>query len=117
MFKIDGTTFDGYLNYRAGSSCADIEAKIIGGVDDETLGRLKDATLLEDLLVEYGEVKKVRGTYQLFGWRRIENAEDGLIISWQTYRTTDIEQMKRDNEDLTQAILELAAIVGGDGNG
>lgn len=113
MFRINGTVFNGYLNYTAGQSGADIEAKIEGGVDEDTLIMLKNATLLEDLIVEYGEVKGVRGTYQLFGWRKIENVRDGLTISWQTYRTTDIEKLKQDNEDLTQALLELAEIVGG----
>lgn len=117
MFRINDVVFNGYLNYTAGASGADIEAKIEGGVDEETLIALKNATLLEDLEVDYGEIKGVRGTYQLFGWRKIENVRDGVRISWQTYRTTDIEQIKQDNEDLTQAVLELAQIVGGDANG
>jgi len=116
MIRIAGLIFNSVPNYHAGDSGADIEVKIFGGVDEETLLLLKNATMLEDLTVEYGEVKEVRGTYQLFGWRKIENVRDGLTISWQTYRTTDIESLRQENEDLTQALLELAEIVGG-GNG
>lgn len=116
MFRIEGIVFDGYLNYTAGASGADIEAKIEGGVDETVLNKLKNATILEDLDVEYGEVKGVRGVYQLFGWRKVENVRGGLTVSWQTYRTTDIEKIKQDNEDLTKALLELAQIIGG-GNG
>ncbi len=114
MVRIAGLEIEASVVYNAGPSNADIEIKITGGVDDETLNLLKNATELEDLEVDYGEIKGVRGTYQLFGWRKIENVRDGLRISWQTYRTTDIEQIKQDNEDLTQAVLELAQIVGGD---
>ena len=84
-------------------------------MSDEELLSLRSAALLEELEVNYGKVGGVIATYNLVGWKAIEN-RNGLRVRWQTYRTTDLEALKQENEDLTQALLELAEIVGG-GNG
>lgn len=118
MIRIAGKTFDCPINYFAGEQNADIEITLPTDVkltDDEILS-LKNATLLEELEVNYGEVKGVLGSYNLVGWKAVENTWNGIRFRWQTYRTTDLEALKQENEDLTQALLELAEIVGG-GNG
>lgn len=118
MFRVSEKLYDGAVNLHAGETGSDIEVIIPVDVpvSDDDLMDLKGATVLEDLIVEYGEVKGVRGTYSLCGWQSIENTRLGLRIRWQTYRSTDINQLRQENEDLTAALLELAAIVGG-GNG
>ena len=117
MVRIDGKTYDCSPNYHAGESGADIEIAFPLGYEmsDEELLSLRSAALLEELEVDYGKVGGVIATYNLVGWKAIEN-RNGLRVRWQTYRTTDLEALKQENEDLTQALLELAEIVGG-GNG
>ena len=84
---------------------------------DEDILKIRDATLLEEVALDYNEQPVVVRRYNLIGWRAIEQVRFGLCFRWQTYRTTDIEQLRQDNEDLTQALLELAEIIGGGENG
>ena len=77
---------------------------------------IKNAETLERLNMNYGEEIGVLATYHLIEWKKVEKVRYGIKFAWQTYSATDMEQLKQDNEDLTAALLELAAIVGG-GNG
>jgi hypothetical protein len=47
----------------------------------------------------------------------MERIGNNLKILWQTYVLNEVESIRQDNEDLTQAVLELAQIVGGEANG
>ena len=118
MVRIGNITFDCTANY----SNADVEIiiPISHEITDEELLTLKNSTLLEEVEVNYGEETGTIATYALCGWKSMERVYGGTRIRWQTYRTTDIEPLKeqlklaqQDNEDLTQALLELAEIVGG----
>ena len=84
---------------------------------DAQIESLKDAKTLERLEMEYGKEIGVMVTYNLIEWRKVEKVRQGMRFAWQTYRSTDIEQIRQDNEDLTQALLELAEIIGGGANG
>ena len=111
MIRIANHTFDAYLNQTNG----EIEVLIPNGtsVSDEQLVDIKNSKLLEELVSNFGSEPELIGTYSLVDWMAVERRPNGLIIRWQTYRTTDIDQLKQDNEDLTAALLELAEIVGG----
>lgn len=87
------------------------------GLTEEQIEAIKNAKLLERLNVNYGDVTGILAAYNLIEWRKVEKVRDGTRFAWQTYRTTDIEQLKQDNEDLTAAVLELAALIGGGNNG
>lgn len=118
MVRIGGITLNADVSYSAGENGGDIEIVIPYNVQltDEQLTSIRDAETLEELDVNFGVENGVIGTYVLLGWRAIEKGYNGLRIRWQTYRTTDIEQLKQDNEDLTAALLELAALIGGGNN-
>lgn len=120
MVRIANRLLDCIVNYSAGEGGADIEIRVKEGLTDEDILAIRDAEFLEEMEVNYGEVKDVIGKYVLVGWKSIIKGWDGLRFCWQTYRTTDLDEMKKqlekatqDNEDLTQALLELAEIVGG----
>lgn len=116
MVRIAGKTFDCPINYSAGPQNADIEIIIPSSakLSDDDIVAIKNADKLEELDYAYGKIGGVIGVYSLLGWQAVEMLYNGIRFRWQTYRTTDINQIKQDNEDLTQALLELAQIVGGD---
>lgn len=118
MIRIAGYTIDSNVNYRAGESGADIEIMVPfnTALTDEDITALKNATLIEELRNSYGTVGDVISEYVLVGWKAIERTPKGIFFRWQTYRTTDLDALRQENEELTEAILELAQIVGG-GNG
>ena len=109
MFRIRDTLYNGTVSLHSGEYGAYVEALFDEPPADEDLAGLKNAKELEDLEMNYGEVSGVRGVYALCGWKSIENTRNGVRICWQTYNSTDIENIK-------DAIFELAAIIGG-GNG
>ena len=95
--------------------------------DEEVSVFAPGLTLTEDDILEIRNAKEIREyattaagdenltkMYNLIVWKSVENVGGSIRFRWQTYRTTDINQLKQDNEDLTQAVLELAQIVGGD---
>lgn len=113
---------------RISDMCFDTDAEINGEtievtipkeyeLENEQIESLKNAKTLERLSMNYGKETGILAVYNLIEWRKVEKVRYGIRLAWQTYRTTDIEQIKQDNEDLTQAVLELAQIVGGDANG
>lgn len=116
MVRIGDLILDCVASYSANDSIAFVEIVVPATheITNDELLAIKDAQLLEELNVEYGEITGVKAVYALYGWQGFEKIWGGTRIRWQTYRTTDIEQIKQDNEDLTQALLELAQIVGGD---
>ena len=119
MIRIAGITINGNVNYIQGEHYAEVVLRIVdaSSITEEELSAIKNATELEEYVVAYGVEGDTGSQYALLGWRRVEKTWDGaLVIAWQTYRATDIETLRQDNEDLTQALLELAEIVGG-GNG
>ena len=115
MVRIAGRTYDCPINYNAGPESADIEIVVpkSASLSDEDVAAIKNATEMEEVDYNFGSEVGVIGTYALVGWKLVENLYNGTRFRWQTYRTTDIEKIKQDNEDLTQALLELAEIVGG----
>lgn len=84
---------------------------------DEQVEALKNAKTLERLEMNYGKETGVLATYNLIDWKKVEKSKYGMKFAWQTYSSTDIAQIRQDNEDITQAVLELAAIIGGGANG
>lgn len=112
MVRIAGMTFDTDIEINGET----VEATIPNEYDlsDEQVETLKNAKKLERLDMNYGKEVGVLASYNLVDWRKVEKERYGMRFGWQTYRTTDVDQLKQDNEDLTQALLELAEIVGGD---
>ena len=115
MIRIAGITLDCNVRYRAGDSGAEAEINVPSRITltDEQIIAIKNAEIIEEIDNKYGKAGDVIGTYSLVGWRSVEKTDDGIWFTWQTYRTTDLEQLRQENEDLTQALLELAEIVGG----
>lgn len=128
MFVIHGHTFSGSVNTRAGNDARAIAVLIPYDTDDAVINDIKDATLLEVL-----DGGNVVAQYRLTGWRRIAKVFGGIQIMWNTISTDEVdelkaqvaalqaenEQLERDNlqkaqdlEDLTQAVLELAELLG-----
>lgn len=105
-------------NYHAGEQNADVEITISPQVTltDEDIFAIKDAKVLEEITYDGYNKPVVCGIYNLVGWKYIKTTRFGVCFGWQTYRTTDLDVLKEENETLTEAILELAQIVGG-GNG
>ena len=110
MLRINDKIYNGNAYYKIDAS-GEIVADISDELSDEQISEIKNATLLQKL---DDRDQSVDGEYRLIGWRFIENTNNGIRVSWQTYVVTDVEQLRQDNEDLTSAILELAAIIGGD---
>ena len=114
MVKIAGMLIDTIISY----TNADLEIIVPNGatMSDENINLIKNADSVEELDVNFGEVKGTRGVYVLLGWRSVERLGKDIRFRWQTYRTTDLDALRQENEDLTQALLELAEIVGGTEN-
>lgn len=112
MIKIAGLKIDGRVNYVVGDANADIGVFIPNTVKltDKQILAITQADTLEEIAVEFGVEMGVVAKYHLITWRSFTNFPDGYRFKWQTYRTTDIE-------DLTQAVLDIANVVGGGENG
>ncbi len=119
MVRIANMIIPGYISYIVGDENADIELIIPDsvGLSQEQMQSVMTADTLEDIAENNGEAGDVIGVYHLLIWRSVTRIMGGYRFRWQTYRSTDISQIKADNEDLTQALLELAEIVGGNANG
>ena len=113
--RINGLVLDGDVNRRAGADSSDIELTVYEGenLSDENIITIKNATLIEELVRNYDDDYKVSASYNLLQWKSVNRTRFGTTFCWQTYKITDINQVKQDTEDLTQALLELAEIVGG----
>jgi hypothetical protein len=116
MIQIGGLTLDCFATYTANESGANVEVFVPNEINlsDDDIVAMKNATSIEQIEKNFGVVGNVVAEYSLVCWQSVVKRPTGIWFTWQTYRTTDIEQIKQDNEDLTQALLELAQIVGGD---
>lgn len=121
MVRIAGMVFDAAVDYFMGEN-ADIQLEIPYNysLSEAQMKSIRDADVLEELEYSYGQAGEVIGSYSLVGWKKIERTMRGHRFAWQTYRITEVEDLKRklaqaqqENEDLTEAVLELASIVGG----
>jgi len=112
MVRVGGIEFSDNFTYQVGIADATVVLDCGFQLTDEQILALKSADLLEAFDYNYGEEHAV-ATFALCGWKSIENTGRGQKITWQTYRLADIAELRQDNEDLTQAVLELAAIIGG----
>lgn len=108
MVRVAGYEYDLDAAVQVNLSDANIVMDVYRELKDDELLALKSAALLETYTTIDEEEKRV-GSYALVAWKSFEKTGRGYQIVWQTYRTEDIESIK-------DAILELAAIVGG-GNG
>lgn len=110
MILINGKKYKGNVIYCANAR-GDVSATFTGGLSDEDISNVLNANEIRELSNDTGETLSI---YSLVKWRGMEKSGNDLAVLWQTYIHDDIEQIKQDNEDLTQAVLELAQIVGGD---
>lgn len=119
MVRINDKLINGSVMMTDCGSYAAVELSVPSTVTltDEEMLEIRDASLIEEIAVDYGEPGEAIASYNLVGWISVSKVWDGIHFMWQTYRSTDINQIKQDNEDLTQAVLELAAIIGGGANG
>lgn len=129
MFRIANHTFEGAINFCALNSGKGIAVVLPADTSSSVMEDLKNATLIEVLDTE----NEVIGSYRLTGWRKMETVDNegvsGMMITWSTVNLDELDtlknemtalqaenaQLQSDNEDLTAAIMELAAIIGGDG--
>ena len=100
----------------------DVSAIFYGELDKEDVEEILDADSI-GVLDNNGVLV---GDYALIKWRRIELVDGGVQILWQTYVVGEVNTLKeriaalesdnsslrQENEDLTDALLELAEIVG-----
>ena len=112
MIRINGKNYQGIVIYNANYK-GDVAATFYGGIPDEDI---QGAIAAKEIASVSDDTGETLGIFALLGWRMMEKVENGLKITWQTYILNETETLKQDNEDLTQALLELADIVGG-GNG
>ena len=113
MIVINGNRYQGSVVYCANSR-GDLSATFTGGLSDEEITAVLNATEIREV---NDFTQETIAIYALVHWRGMERNGNDLTVLWQTYVHDDVENLKTDNEDLTQAVLELAAIIGGDGNG
>ena len=95
-------------------------------ISSDLIEQFKEAEVLHVL----GKKKEIVSTYRLTGWQSVEkvssNGHEGIAIKWFTITLDEFDQMRKhiqdleaenqslteENATLTDAILELAAIVG-----
>lgn len=121
MVRIDGRIYNGNVIYRMDDEHADISALLTKeeGFTDEEVMALQTASLLEELIVNYGVVEGVLNRFNLTGWRSVQRKMTGILFVWQTYKVTEIDTLKEqlaaaqeENKALEDALVELADIVG-----
>ena len=129
MFVIKGHEFGSNVNTRAGTDARAIAAVVPESTSEAVIDEIKNADLLEVL----DGAGQVTARYQLTGWRSIARVFTGIQLMWNTISTDEVDELKkdvqalqaenerleqdnaqkaRDIEDLTQAVLELAEIIG-----
>lgn len=113
MIVINGKFYQGSVVYCANTR-GDLSATFTGGLSDAEITAVLNATEIREV---NDFTQETIAIYALVHWRGMEKRGNDLTILWQTFIHDDVEALKTDSEDLTQAVLELAAIIGGDGNG
>ena len=116
MIRIGTYEFDNTARYQIDYANATIMVEILGDIPDEEFNDLKRATLMQ-AYTSIDKVETLIAEYNLVSWKSVEKTGRGYRFVWYTYKPADIESLRQDNEDLTEALLELAAIVGGGENG
>ena len=116
MVRIAGYEFDTNVMYQVNSADASVVLEVYGNLNDEEMMQIKGATLLEAVTTIDGK-DTVVGSYVLIAWRSLEKTAMGYRFTWNTFRIADINEVKKNNEVLEEALIELAAIIGGNGNG
>lgn len=121
LIRICGKDYEGRVFYNANVQ-GDVSAIFYGELDKEDVEEILDADSI-GVLDNNGVLV---GDYALIKWRRIELVDGGVQILWQTYVVGEVNTLKeriaalesdnsslrQENEDLTDALLELAEIVG-----
>lgn len=126
-FRILDYVFEGQPEFISFGLDKCIGVVIPADIPMEIVYQLQDANALEIL---DPKTEEVIGTHRLIGWRNLErvyyNRQSGFAITWFTINQDPVCEMQRQIEDLqaenqslteenatlTDAILELAAIVG-----
>ena len=111
--KINGKEYSGTVLFNSNVH-GDVSATFVGGLEPDEINDVLSATELFEIA---DDTKETLSVYSLIKWRSMERIGNNLKILWQTYVLNEVESIRQDNEDLTQAVLELAQIVGGDANG
>ena len=121
MIKVAGYSIESTINYIQGGQYAELELIIPARsqLTETDIDMIKNAAVLEEVMMNYGKEAGIVGTYALYGWRRLERQWNGdMLIAWQTSRETDVTELKEhlaaakeESETMSQAILELAQLV------
>ena len=114
MIRIDGKEYNGQIRYFNGDMGANVEAVIMFSkpYTEADIDKLKSASFAEVIVNKQGNDTDITESYILFGWTSVrKRGETSIIISWQTYRDTDISEIKSEGEDLAEAVMELAELV------
>lgn len=109
MIVISGKRYSGNV-VSCANSRGDVSATFLGGLTDSEITAVLNAKEIAETDNRTGETLSI---YSLVKWRGMEKRDDSLVVLWQTYIHDDVNSLKADNETLTQAVLELAAIIGG----
>ena len=119
--RVAGHVFDGIVNVGCGPLRRDAAIVVPEDTPIEVLEDLRSAKKIEQL-DESGEL--VEQIFTLTGWSRMEhvasNFHTGIAVYWRMLNDDDFDRLKAqidnlsiDNEDLLNAVLELAAMIAG----
>lgn len=129
MIRILGHEYYGNPSFNVGYDRRCIAFVFPVDISSELIEQFKDADVLHVL----GKKKEIVSTYRLTGWQSVEKVSsrdhEGIAIKWFTITldeydrlTKQIQDLEAENRSLTEenatltdAILELAAIVGEEG--
>lgn len=104
MIRVANMLFEADVEYSGES--VEVTIPRDANLTDAQIEAIKSADTLERLDVNYGEIVGVNVSYHLIEWKKVERVRGGTKFVWQTYSVSDMEE-------LTQAVLELATIIGG----
>lgn len=128
--RIAGYIFEGSPIFNTGYDGRNISFAIPVDTEGSVIEELKNASQLETL----NDVDEITGTYPLFEWTGIvkvsSKGHTAFIISWTTTTVNEMDSLKQmvndledknkelmeENTMLTEAILELADIIGTEEN-
>lgn len=124
--RICNYVFDGRPSFNIGYNRRCVDFVVPYDTSNEVIEELKEAEFLE-LINSKGVTE---GTFRLTGWVGVErvysNGHSGIAIRWNTVSLDEVDQMKEEisslkaenaqlteeNSFLTDALLELAEIIG-----
>ena len=126
--KICNYVFDGRPSFNIGYNRRCVDFVVPSDTTNEVIEELKEADSLE-LINSKGVTE---GTYRLTDWVGVErvfsNGHSGIAIRWNTVTLDEVDELKdqisslqaenerllEENSTLTDALLELAELVGGE---